>query len=77
MFRNLFAAALILAVSLLLVGRPAEAQPAQIQVGTLTCSLSASIGLIVASQKNVNCIFKGRPSEPDGSLYRYDDHGRR
>ena len=64
MFRNLFAATIIAAVSLLLAGRPSEAQPAQIQVGTLTCSLSASIGLIVASQKNVNCIFKGRPGEP-------------
>jgi hypothetical protein len=65
MFRNLFAATIIAAVSLLLTGRSSEAQPAQIQVGTLTCSLSASIGLIVASQKNVNCIFKGRPGEPE------------
>ena len=65
MFRNLFAATLVVAASLLLAGGPSEAQPAQIQVGTLTCSLSASIGLIVASQKNVNCIFKGRPGEPE------------
>ncbi len=65
MFRNMFAATLVVAASLLLAGGPSEAQPAQIQVGTLTCSLSASIGLIVASQKNVNCIFKGRPGEPE------------
>jgi hypothetical protein len=35
------------------------------QVGTLTCSLSASIGLIVGSQRNVSCVFRGAPGEPD------------
>jgi hypothetical protein len=44
---------------------PADAQPRQIQVGTLTCSMSASIGLIVGSQKNVNCVLKGQPGEPE------------
>jgi hypothetical protein len=43
----------------------AQAQPRQIQVGQLTCSLSASVGLIVASQRNVNCIFRGAPGEPE------------
>ena len=37
----------------------------RIQVGTLTCSLSSSVGLVLGSQKNVNCIFKGRPGERD------------
>jgi hypothetical protein len=65
MFRNLFAAIVIAAVSLALTAWPSDAQPRQVQVGTLTCSLSASIGLIVASQKNVNCVFRGGPGEPE------------
>jgi Protein of unknown function (DUF992) len=65
MFRNLFAATVIAAVSLALTAWPSDAQPRQVQVGTLTCSLSASIGLIVASQKNVNCVFRGGPGEPE------------
>jgi len=65
MFRNVFAAIVIAAVSLALTAWPSEAQPRQVQVGTLTCSLSASIGLIVASQKNVNCVFRGGPGEPE------------
>jgi hypothetical protein len=31
----------------------------------LTCSLSSSIGLIVGSQKNVKCIFRNQPGEPE------------
>ncbi len=65
MLRNLFAATVIAAVSLALTAWPSDAQPRQVQVGTLTCSLSASIGLIVASQKNVNCVFRGGPGEPE------------
>lgn len=65
MFRKLFAAAVIAGASLALAASPSDAQPRQVQVGTLTCSLSASIGLIIASQKNVNCVFKGRPGEPE------------
>ncbi len=60
MFRIAFAAAAALA---LVVG-PADAQPTRIQVGTLTCAMSSSIGLILGSQKNVNCEFAGRPGEP-------------
>jgi Protein of unknown function (DUF992) len=36
----------------------ADAQPQRVQVGTLSCSVSAGIGLIVASQRNVNCNFQ-------------------
>jgi hypothetical protein len=39
---------------------PANAQQ-RVQVGTLSCSISAGIGFIVASQRNVNCNF-----QPDG-----------
>ena len=34
-------------------------------MGTLTCSLSASIGLVVGSQRNVSCLFRGTSGEPD------------
>jgi len=60
MFRIAFAAAAALA---LVVG-VADAQPTRIQVGTLTCAMSSSIGLVLGSQKNVNCEFVGRPGEP-------------
>jgi Protein of unknown function (DUF992) len=59
MFRTAFAAVAALA----LVAGSANAQE-RIQVGTLTCAMSASIGLVLGSQKNVNCEFVGRPGEP-------------
>jgi hypothetical protein len=65
MFRSSAAVAAIAAVTFALSVASAQAQPRQVQVGTLTCSLSASVGLIVGSQRNVNCIFRGAPSEPD------------
>ena len=52
------------AVLAICLGR-AEAQPRQIQLGTLTCSMSSSIGIVIGSQKNVNCVFRGRSNEPD------------
>jgi uncharacterized protein DUF992 len=65
MFRTAFAAMAILAAASAMVAGPADAQPRRIQVGTLTCSMSASIGFIVGSQKNVNCVFRGQPGEPE------------
>ncbi len=64
MFRTSF---LVAATAASLAWAPsfANAQSSQLQVGQLTCSMSASIGLILGSQKNVNCIFKGQPGEPD------------
>jgi hypothetical protein len=56
-------AAAVLATSLL---SPADAQDHRIQVGTLNCSLSSSIGMVVGSQRNVNCIFRG-DNAPDES----------
>jgi Protein of unknown function (DUF992) len=63
MVRSVFAAAILAAAVLTM--EPAAAQPARVQVGTLTCSMSASIGLVVASTKNVNCVFRGQAGEPD------------
>jgi hypothetical protein len=58
MFRTAFAAAFIAAAALATApAPPAEAQPSRIQVGTLNCSLSSSIGLLVGSQRNVSCLF--------------------
>jgi len=65
MVRNAFAAMAAMAVALTMVWGPADAQPRRVQLGTLTCSMSSSIGLIVGSQKNVNCIFRGQPGEPE------------
>ncbi len=39
----------------------ANAQPRRVQVGKLACSISAGVGLVVGSQRNVNCNF-----QPDG-----------
>ena len=61
MLRAAFAAAAALAM----IVKSADAQPRRIQVGTLTCSLSAGVGLIVGSQRNVNCLLKGQPGEPE------------
>jgi Protein of unknown function (DUF992) len=65
MVRNAFAAMAAMAVALTAVFAPADAQPRRVELGTLTCSMSSSIGLIVGSQKNVNCIFRGQPGEPE------------
>jgi hypothetical protein len=63
MVRNSLIAAVVSAAGLLAAAQ-ANAQPSHVQVGTLTCSISAGIGLIVGSQRNVNCIFQG-PGGPD------------
>jgi Protein of unknown function (DUF992) len=43
----------------------ANAQPRRVQVGTLSCSVSAGIGLIIASQRNVNCNFQPDNGPPE------------
>ena len=65
MVRIAYAAALIAAAALVAIVTPADAQPRRVQVGTLACSLSSSIGLVVGSQRNVNCDFtaSGAPVE--------------
>jgi hypothetical protein len=62
MFRNAFAGAVFATAALVtVVATPADAQRDRVQVGSLECSLSSSVGMIVASQRNVACNFK-----PDG-----------
>jgi len=58
MFRTTFAIACVTAVVLVSIpALTADAQPARIQVGSLNCSLSAGIGMLVGSQRNVACIL--------------------
>ena len=74
MIRRVSAAACVgFAALLLTLAVPAGAQPRRVQVGTLECSLSSSIGLIVGSQRNVNCLLRaeGRQIEAyEGTITR-------
>jgi hypothetical protein len=58
-----FSAAL-LSAAVLAATAPAQAQD-RVQVGQLACSISAGIGLIVASQRNVSCTFKPDNGPPE------------
>jgi uncharacterized membrane protein len=55
MFRTAFAAAAIAASALATVSADAQSR---VQVGSLECSVSSGVGLIVGSQRNVACYFK-------------------
>jgi len=55
-------ASLLAACVPLLALAPADAQPVRQQVGTLNCDISAGIGFIIGSRKEVNCLFT--PSVP-------------
>jgi hypothetical protein len=65
MLRTAFAAAVATAVAVAMFLGPANTQPRRIQLGTLTCAMSSSVGVIIGSQKNVNCVFRGQPGEPE------------
>ncbi len=65
MFRTAFVASAITAAVLAMAAKPAGAQPSRIQVGTLECSLSSGVGLIVGSQRNANCNFKPDNGPPE------------
>ena len=56
---------LALVAAVALAASTANAELSRVQVGTLTCSLSSSIGLLVGSQRNVSCLFRGTSGEPD------------
>lgn len=66
MFRKGFTAALAATAAIAAaLTAPAEAQPARVQIGTLACSVSAGVGLIVASQRNVSCNFQPDNGPPE------------
>ena len=56
---------LALVAAVALAASTANAESSRVQVGTLTCSLSSSIGLLVGSRRNVSCLFRGTSGEPD------------
>jgi hypothetical protein len=58
MFRAALAAVVGAATIATLSIVPAAAQRDRVRVGTLECSISSSIGMIVGSQRNVNCLFR-------------------
>src|SRR6516162_8588445 len=57
--------ACIAAIAILAPAVAADAQPRRVQVGTLSCSVSAGIGLIIASQRNVNCNLQPDNGPPE------------
>jgi hypothetical protein len=64
MFGKVFSAALLGAAALTLAV-PASAQNSRVQVGQLSCTLSSGIGLVVGSQRNVNCTFQPDNGPPE------------
>ena len=74
MFRTISATACLAVAALAATpAPPAHAQPARLQIGSLNCSLSSSVGMLVGSQKNVSCILHSdnMPDEPyQGTLSR-------
>jgi hypothetical protein len=66
MFRNTIAGAVLGAAALAAVlSTPAGAQQDRVQAGSLECSFSSSIGLIVASQRNIACNYKPNGGPPE------------
>jgi hypothetical protein len=64
MISKVFAAGFV-AASLAAAAMPAYAQGTSVQIGTLSCSMSAGIGLIVGSQRNVSCNFQSNAGPPE------------
>ena len=66
MIRKDFAGAAVGAAALVMAfAAPAASQQQRVQAGTLECSLSSSIGMVVASQRNIACNFKPRGGPPE------------
>jgi hypothetical protein len=74
MARRIIQAVLVGAAALAVTATiPADAQPGRVQVGTLACSISAGVGMVVASQRNVSCNFQpdnGPPEAYTGTMTR-------
>jgi hypothetical protein len=73
MFRSILAVVFGTAAFASAVVTPIQAQQNRLQLGTLECSLSSSIGMVVGSQRNVNCLFKSAGGPPEayvGTLTR-------
>jgi Protein of unknown function (DUF992) len=73
LFRGIAAAIVGAAALATTATTPVNAQPGRVQVGTLACSISAGVGLLVASQRNVSCNFQpnnGPPEAYTGTITR-------
>ncbi len=57
MIRTIFASACMAAAVAATAVAPVYAQPARLQVGSLNCSISSGVGMLVGSQRNVACIL--------------------
>jgi hypothetical protein len=64
MFCKGLVAATVAGAAVLATVIPGAAQQ-RVQVGSLTCSISAGVGLLVASQRNVNCMFQPENGPPE------------
>ena len=62
MKKSIYALTAIAIAAALAAPLPASAQANRTKAGTLTCDISAGIGMIIASKKRVTCIFT--PSQP-------------
>src|SRR5690606_20475506 len=58
------ASALIAAVAV-----PAAAQQGRVQVGTLNCDVSAGVGMIIGSTKEVECVFTPARAKAGRQVY--------
>jgi len=66
MIRKDFAGAALGAAALVVAfAAPAASQQQRVQAGTLECSLSSGIGMVVASQRNIACNFKPNGGPPE------------
>ena len=67
--RRAFFAALILALATMSIDAP-TAQAQRARTGVLNCDVSAGIGLIIGSQRSVNCLFTpDQPGYPQEGYY--------
>jgi hypothetical protein len=61
-------------VALTAMAAPASAQRARTKVGTLDCDISAGMGMIIGSRKEVRCAFtaaRGRPEYYVGTISKF------
>ncbi|MGE5201757.1 MAG: DUF992 domain-containing protein [Acidobacteriota bacterium] len=50
-----------MAIAALLLAEPAQAEPASVKVGVLTCNVASGWGFVFGSSRNLNCTYSGGP----------------
>jgi hypothetical protein len=66
--RRAFSGAVILALAAMTFGAP-SAQAQRIRAGVLNCDVSGGLGLIIGSQRTVNCLFTPDVPGPQEGYY--------